>query len=297
MRRRTGEAGARGCLTPTLGLERQIRNPETTTGSEHRSMNAEAGRVTLGIDAGVATITFDRPQARNAMTWTMYQQLSAIAEQLKADPSVRAAVFRGAGGEAFVAGTDIEQFKAFRTGQDGLAYEARIEACVDLLESLPMPTVALIESWAIGGGLAIAGTCDFRIATTGSKVGVPIARTLGNCLSMRNLARLRGAFGHQRVKRMLMLAELIDTDEALACGFLHQVCEPTEIEQAGRDLVARLIALAPVTQRVSKEALRRLLAKDEVDGDDLIAETYGSSDFKEGVNAFVEKRRPVWTGR
>jgi enoyl-CoA hydratase len=96
---------------------------------------------------------------------------------------------------------------------------------------------------------------------------------------------------------MLMLAELIDTDEALACGFLHQVCEPTEIEQAGRDLVARLIALAPVTQRVSKEALRRLLAKDEVDGDDLIAETYGSSDFKEGVNAFVEKRRPVWTGR
>jgi enoyl-CoA hydratase len=260
-------------------------------------MNDAAGRVTLGIDAGVATITFDRPQARNAMTWTMYQQLSAIAEQLKADPSVRAAVFRGAGGEAFVAGTDIEQFKAFRTGEDGVAYEQRIEACVDLLESLPMPTVALIEAWAVGGGLAIAGTCDFRIATTGSKLGVPIARTLGNCLSMRNIARLRGAFGHQRVKRMLMLAEFIDADEALACGFLHQVCEPADLERVGRELVSRLTMLAPVTQRVSKEALRRLLAREEVDGDDLIVQTYGSHDFKEGVNAFVEKRKPVWTGR
>jgi enoyl-CoA hydratase len=260
-------------------------------------MDTEAGRVTLTIDAGVATVVFDRPQARNAMTWTMYEQLGAIAGQLKADRSVRATVFRGAGGEAFVAGTDIEQFKAFRTGEDGIAYEQRIEACVDLLETLPMPTVALIEAWAVGGGLAIAGTCDFRIATTGSRLGVPIARTLGNCLSMRNIARLRGAFGHQRVKRMLMLAEFIEADEALACGFLHQVCEPAALDQAAHELVSRLTALAPITQRVSKEALRRLLAREEIDGDDLIAETYGSDDFREGVAAFVEKRRPAWSGR
>jgi enoyl-CoA hydratase len=274
-------------------------------------MAADLGRVTMTVEDGIAAITFDRPHARNAMTWTMYRQLGEHAEALKRDRSARVVLMRGAGGEAFVAGTDIEQFTAFRSGEDGIAYERDIEACIALLESLPMPTVAAIEGWAVGGGLAIAGACDFRIATTGSKLGVPIARTLGNCLSIRNVARLRAGFGHQRVKRMLMLAEFIEADEALACGFLHQVCEAPQLEAACTELVRRLAALAPITQQVSKEALRRLLANDANDAngthgphdaegtndEDLVALTYGSEDFREGVAAFVAKRRPVWQGR
>jgi enoyl-CoA hydratase len=255
-----------------------------------------AGAVHLTINAGVASVVFDRPQARNAMTWAMYEQLASICRQLHTDSTVRVATFRGAGGEAFVAGTDIEQFKAFRSGEDGVAYERTIDKGIGLIESLPMPTVAVISGWTIGGGLAIATACDFRIATPASRFGVPIARTLGNCLSMANLARLSAAFGVQRVKRMLMLAELLSAEEALACGFLQQVCEPTELNADAARLCERLASLAPVTQHVTKQSLQRLLLCNLPDGEDMISQCYGSSDFHEGVDAFVAKRSPVWKG-
>src|SRR4051812_38578870 len=215
---------------------------------------AGQGQVHLRIDAGIASVTFDRPEARNAMTWAMYESLVRICEQLHADASVRVVRFRGAGGQAFVAGTDIAQFQAFRSGDDGVAYEKRIDACIGLVESLPMPTVAVLEGWAIGGGLAIATACDFRLATPGTKMGVPIARTLGNCLSMGNVARLVAALGRPRAERLLLLAELLGTDEALAAGYLLQVATPEQIGIASHDLCVRLAALAPVTQRVSKQA-------------------------------------------
>ena len=151
------------------------------------------GRVGLAIDAGVATLTFERPEARNAMTWTMYEQLGAHCDRLAGERAVRVGVLRGAGGEAFVAGTDIHQFLDFGGGADGLAYEARIDAGIERIEQLPFPTVAVVEGWAVGGGLAIATACDFRVATPGAKFGVPIARTLGNMLSPLNMARLRQA--------------------------------------------------------------------------------------------------------
>ena len=254
------------------------------------------GAVHLAISAGVASVLFDRPAARNAMTWSMYEQLNQICEQLKTDASVRVVTFRGAGGQAFVAGTDIEQFTTFGSGEDGVAYEKQIDQCIARLESLPMPTVAAIEGWTIGGGLAIATACDFRIATPGSKFGVPIARTLGNCLSVANLARLCAVFGVPRVKRMLMLAELLTADEALDCGFLLQLIEAGEMDAALLKLCERLASLAPVTQRVSKEGLRRLVSSGLPSDEDLIRLCYGSADFHEGVVAFVGKRAPVWTG-
>lgn len=260
-------------------------------------MSSDTGEVTLHTEAGVASVVFNRPQARNAMTWAMYEQLAAINRQLSTDRSVRVAVFRGAGGQAFVAGTDIEQFTAFKTGEDGVDYERQVEACIELLCGLPMPTVAVVEGWCVGGGLAIATACDFRVATPGAKFGVPIAKTLGNCLSIQNVARLRAAFGHQRVRRMLMLAEFIDAQEALHCGYLHAVEGPETIDAATTALVQRLSALAPVTQRVSKAALDRLSTHDLAESDDLIRAAYGSADFHEGVAAFVAKRTPVWSGQ
>lgn len=254
------------------------------------------GAVHLTVQGGVASVTFDRPQARNAMTWAMYERLGQICEELQANTAVRVVTFRGAGGEAFVAGTDIEQFTSFGSGEDGVAYEQQIDQCIQRLEALRMPTVAVIEGWAIGGGLAIATACDFRLATPASRFGVPIARTLGNCLSVANLARLSAVFGMPRVKRMLMLAETLAADEALDCGFLLQLSAPGEIDAALAQLCERLGALAPVTQSVSKEGLRRLVSRSLPADEDLIRRCYGSDDFREGVAAFVGKRRPAWRG-
>jgi len=257
----------------------------------------DSGTVRLTIEGCVASVVFDRPAARNAMTWTMYQELGAICEQLRSDVAVRVMYLRGAGGQAFVAGTDIEQFKEFRDGQSGVDYERRIDDGMALLESLPFATVAVVEGWAVGGGLAIATACDIRIATPSGRFGVPIARTLGNCLSMANLARLVAAFGRPRVQRMLIGAEILTAEEALACGYLAQIVEPDAIDATSRNLCERLATLAPVTQAVSKEGLRRLASQNLPDAQDLIVRAYGSEDFREGMNAFSEKRAPVWRGR
>jgi len=254
------------------------------------------GAVRLSVNGSVAAVVFDRPEARNAMTWAMYEQLVATCEQLRDERSVRVTTFRGAGGQAFVAGTDIAQFERFASGDDGVAYERRIDSCIDAIATLPTPTVAVIEGFAVGGGLAIATACDFRIATPAARLGVPIARTLGNCLSMANVARLTAAFGGQRVKRMLLLAELLPAEEALDCGFLQRVCAVDELDAAVVALTDMLCELAPLTQGVSKEALRRLSLAGLPDGDDLIRRCYGSADFREGVAAFVEKRAPRWRG-
>ena len=254
------------------------------------------GTVDLGVEGGVASVTFNRPEARNAMTWAMYEQLQAICEQLRADASVRVVRFQGAGGEAFVAGTDIAQFQTFTTGDDGVDYERRIDAAIALLESLPMPAVAVVQGWCVGGGLAIATACDFRIATPAAKFGVPIARTLGNCLSAANVARLVAAFGRPRAERLLLLADLIGAEEAHACGYVTEVAAPDELEAAADRLCQRLASMAPVTQQVSKATLNRLLQRDLPDTEDLIRRCYGSDDFREGVQAFVAKRAPQWRG-
>ena len=260
-------------------------------------MNDEnKGRVHLSIADGVAAILIDRPEARNAMTWAMYDELAAICERIAADATVRVATFRGAGGEAFVAGTDIEQFRDFGGADAGVDYEKKIDERVGQIERLPMPTIAIVEGWAIGGGLAIASACDFRIATPGATFGVPIARTLGNCLSIANIARLVAGFGAPRAKRMLVLADNVGAAEAQACGYLTEIAEAAEIDAKAQALCQRLMKNAPVTMRASKEGIRRVVAEGLPDGEDLIRACYGSQDFKAGVQAFLDKKRPAWTG-
>jgi enoyl-CoA hydratase/carnithine racemase len=255
------------------------------------------GEVRLTRDGSVATLLFDRPQARNAMTWAMYEGLAAACTELRGDATVRAVVLRGAGGKAFVAGTDIAQFTKFTSPEDGVAYEEKMESYLGALEALPMPTLCVVEGWAIGGGLAIAACCDLRIATPGSKFGVPIARTLGNCLSVANYARIVAAVGYARAKRMLLLAENIAAGDALAAGFLTEIVEPDALDRRIGEICARLQGNAPVTMRVTKEALRRLSQAGLPDGDDLVRACYGSEDFHAGVKAFVEKRAPQWRGK
>ncbi len=255
------------------------------------------GEVRTECRGDVVHVTFDRPAARNAMTWQMYEQLGEICARLRADESVRAVVFRGAGGQSFIAGTDIAQFKTFISGEDGIAYEEKMERYLAAIEALPMPTLCVVEGFAIGGGLAIAACCDFRIATPGARFGVPIARTLGNCLSMANYARVVGGLGYARAKRVLLLAENLTAEEALAGGFLAEIVPPDAVDAKVTEICDRLVSHAPITMRVSKEALRRLLHAGFPDGDDLVRQTYGSEDFRSGVAAFVAKKTPEWKGK
>lgn len=255
---------------------------------------SDQGTVRFTREGAVARLLFDRPAARNAMTWRMYEELAAACAAIAEDRSIRVAVLRGAGGKAFVAGTDIEQFRSFTSGDDGIAYEAAVERYVGALETLPVPTIAVVEGWAVGGGMALANACDFRVATPGTRFGVPIARTLGNCLSASNVRRLVSTLGVSMVKRMLLLAETPVAQE-LPPGYVS-IVPAEEIDAKVDALCARLAANAPITLRVTKEILRRLARDPHAVASDLVRETYGSADFREGVEAFLAKRPPVWRG-
>lgn len=256
----------------------------------------ETGQVRLHIDGPVATLIFDRPAARNAMTWAMYEALAGHCRALAADTArVRVVVLRGAGGKAFVAGTDIEQFRAFASGDDGVAYEDKVDAFVCALEAVPQPTIAVVEGWAVGGGMALANACDVRVATPGARFGVPIARTLGNCLSGRSVRRLAATLGIPIVKRMLLLAETPAAEE-MPTGYVT-VVPAAEIDAHVAALCARIVGQAPITMEVSKELLRRVSLDLDLSDEALVRRVYGSADFREGVDAFTSRRPPRWRGQ
>jgi enoyl-CoA hydratase/carnithine racemase len=245
----------------------------------------------------VGHITFDRPAAYNALTWDMWRGLGEICARIAADPDVRVVTLRGAGGKAFVSGTDIAGFQSFTSGDQGVAYEAEMDSYVGAVETLPQPTIAIIDGWAVGGGLALSFASDFRIAATGSRFGSPLARTIGNCLSARGYARLVQHAGIAAAKRMLLGAEFIAADEMMALGLINAVVDPAEIDATVDALIERLLTHAPLTMTVSKEAIHRLSVANQPDISDLIATIYGSADFAEGVRSFLAKERPAWRGR
>lgn len=245
----------------------------------------------------IVTVTFNRPAAHNAMTWDMYERLDRACDEVDADDSVRVLVLRGAGGKAFVAGTDIAQFTAFAGGEDGVRYERDNDRHSARLARVTKPVIAEIQGYAVGGGLAIAAGADLRIATPDARFGAPIARTLGNCLSMDAYARYIDLFGASRLVEMLFTARLLTAEEARGAGFVHEVVAADAIEGRVRELADTVAGYAPITLRVTKEAIRRVqAARTAPGGDDLIMAAYASADFREGVRAFLDKRPPVWTG-
>ena len=252
------------------------------------------------VNGPLATLTFNRPEARNAMTWDMYQALLDACDRADAEPEVRVMILRGAGGKAFVAGTDIAQFEHLRTEADALAYERRIDEVLDRLERVTKATIAQVQGVAAGGGCAIALTCDLRVATPESTFGIPIARTLGNCLSGANYSRLLDVMGPGLAKDLLFTGRFITGAEAHARGFVTRL-EPAEtIEQAVEALATAVAANAPLTIRATKEMIRRLTAERRLQpgaDHDLVTMCYTSADFREGVAAFLAKRKPSWSGQ
>jgi enoyl-CoA hydratase/carnithine racemase len=255
---------------------------------------------TFEIDGSIAILTFNRPQARNAMTWEMYDALVEACDRVDGDEALRVLILRGAGGKAFVSGTDIAQFQAFRTREDGIAYEARLDRTLDRLERLAKPAIAQIEGVAAGGGCAIAICCDLRVATPESTLGIPVARTLGNCLSGATCSRLVDLIGPARVKDMIFTGRLLGAVDALAIGLINRVVPASDLEATVRELARQIASNAPLTVRATKEMLRRIAAQRRLAAGadhDLIEQCYTSADFHEGVSAFVGKRPPRWQGR
>jgi enoyl-CoA hydratase/carnithine racemase len=251
------------------------------------------------VQDGIARMTFNRPQARNALTFAMYERMAAICEAINADRSIKALILTGAGEKAFASGTDISQFRAFKTPQDALDYEARIDRVLGALEQVRVPVIAAIAGACTGGGAGIAACCDIRIGTAATRIGFPVARTLGNCLSMSNISRIVALIGPARTKDVIFTARLIEAPEALALGLLNEVVPDLATLQRRADETAKLVAgNAPITLETTKEAVRRIrrtLSRDE--GEDLILRAYMSEDFREGMDAFLNKRSPNWKGK
>jgi enoyl-CoA hydratase/carnithine racemase len=251
------------------------------------------------VKDGIACVTFNRPQARNALTFAMYERLGAICAEIDADPAIKALLLTGAGDKAFAAGTDIAQFKAFRTAEDALLYEERLDRVLGQLERCRVPTIAALGGACTGGGAGIAAACDLRIAAGTLRFGFPVARTLGNCLSIENHARLAALLGPARVKDLIFTARLVEAPEALAWGLVSElVAEPAALLPRAMALARTIAGHAPLTLRATKEALHRL-RRDPGPGEgrDLVLMCYMSADFREGMAAFLEKRPAKWQGR
>jgi len=247
---------------------------------------------------GVGRITFNRPEARNALTFRMYERLGEILQQAESESSVKALILTGAGDKAFAAGTDISEFKAFSGPEDALGYEARMDRILDALERSRIPTIAAIAGACTGGGATIAACCDIRIGAPNARFGVPIGRTLGNCLSISNYVRLVSLIGVARVKDIIFTGRLIDASEAHAIGLLGEVLpDYASLQSRASELAHTMASQAPLTLRATKEALRRI--KENIgpkEDRDLILMCYMSRDFREGMDAFLNKRAPKWTG-
>ncbi len=252
----------------------------------------------LETEGPLAWLRFNRPEARNAMTWAMYDGLLRACDWVDGQESIRVLLLQGAGERAFVAGTDITQFQEFRGREDVLAYERRIEGVLSRLEGVRRPTIALIRGYAVGAGAAIAVACDLRLCAPDAQFGIPIARTLGNCLSLANYARLVHLLGPARTKELLFTARRVGADEARQAGLASEIIPADELEARGRELALTIAGNAPLTLEVTKEAVRRLLTQGELPpADDLVLRCYLSRDFQEGVQSFLEKRPPQWQGR
>lgn len=249
-------------------------------------------------DGPVATVTLNRPEKRNALTFEMYDRLAEFCRSVDPETGPRAIIIRGAGDKAFAAGTDISLFRNFKGGDDGLAYENKVDGVLVDIEACPVPTIAAICGACTGGGAAIAGLCDIRIGTRDIRFGFPIARTLGNCLSIASLQRMCLLLGAGRTRELILTSRLIEAEEAFEIDLITEMYDDAEtMFDRARALADEIATLAPITLRVTKEMFRRMgQAQPQIEDEDLIAKCYGSNDFREGLEAFLAKRKANWSG-
>ena len=263
------------------------------------STNSADDDLLYEVRDGIGLVRLNRPAARNALTFAMYERLAQICGGIQPFGEVKALVMTGAGGRAFAAGTDISAFRGFTTPEHALAYERRMDEVLGAIEVCPVPTIAALAGACTGGGAAIAASCDLRLAARDLKFGFPIARTLGNCLSSASLSRLAALIGAARTKEIIFTARLIEAEEALSLGLVSELhADHAKVLERAFELARTIMGHAPLTLRATKEALRRMrLSTSDGADEDLITMCYMSEDFREGLEAFLAKRPPRWKGR
>lgn len=249
----------------------------------------------------VQWVIFNRPKARNAITPWMEDRLIDICREVDADPEVKALVLTGAAGDkpAFMAGADLSCLQSVKAPEDYAILEERAEAATMALEAVRVPTVAALSGACVGEGALLAACCDVRIATPSVRFGLPIARTVGNCLSIKNLARLAAILGTARTREMIFGARLLGAEELAGSGAIRATVPEEDLAGHAQAVAEELAGLAPLTLWATREALRRWRdhGLPAAGDDDLLRLCYLSADYQEGIAAFLEKRRPAWTGR
>lgn len=266
-----------------------MTEPDVTT--------VDAGSILATRSDDILTLELSHPGKRNALTTGMYGQLAAHLSDAIGDGALRAVVLRGAAEGGFAAGTDIATFVDFEGGAAGIAYERRVGAVLEALQNVPIPTIAVVRGAAVGAGLALVASCDIVLAERGAVFGAPIVRTLGNCLPSPVVGRIASRMGTGRALSMLLTASLIPAEDLHASGFVSQVVEPEELDEALDSVLRGILRSAPLSLRALKETVRRIeTANPAPDNDDLLELCYGGEDFAEGVRAFLGKRHPNWKG-
>ena len=251
---------------------------------------------------GIATVTLNRPEQRNAISYHGWLDLQRIAETLAGDCDVRVVVFAGAGDKAFSAGADIADFEHHRNNEaNARRYAAAFDGAMDAVEALPVPTISCIHGFCIGGGCEFSTATDIRIAADNSQFGVPIAR-LSVLVGYGEMRRLVNLIGPGPTSYLLLSGRLIDAQEALRIGLVTQVVPLAELNACTDQLALEMAGLAPLSHKYTKQILQVVLGNPGLK--DLMPEeealpyaTFDSEDFQEGRRAFTERRPPRFTGR
>lgn len=257
--------------------------------------------ILLEISGAIATITFNRPERRNAITFEMWHQLQRLLIDLKDDTQVRVIIFQGAGDEAFAAGADIGEFATHRNNAaKAKLYNAAFDAAMDMAETVGKPTICHIKGACVGGGCEFTTACDIRIAADNARFGVPIAR-LGLPVGFREMRRLLQLIGPAKTMELLLTADLIPAAEAHRLGLVNHVVPLADIAAFTQDMAHKIAALAPVVHRVHKEIAQIVLADPGLNGltpahQALAVSPFDTADFQEGWQAFLEKRPPQFRG-
>ena len=263
-------------------------------------MKLNTEKIIARKDGKIGWMIINNPEKRNAVSLSMREAMTQVFNEYDKDPEVRVLIIRGYGGKAFISGADISEFKDIRSDYDAEEkYAKATEIMTKAMNAFKKPILAMIEGYCVGGGVATAIACDMRIATKDTKYGIPAAK-LGLAYGFDNLRQLVELVGPSNAKRILFTGDLIDADDAHRIGLVDELCALNELEDKVLSIADKISANAPLTVLASKETVKHVLRpeiRDHQKLKEMAKICFDSDDYREGREAFMEKRKPEFKGR